>query len=69
MSPAQRAEFQFIATVLEDADKACAVLFTMLTKERFMQGAAVADEIRANVKTARKQLAHLIDAEKCEKKL
>ena len=53
---------EWVAQTLEDADNALAVLFTMLAKEKLRQGATVADEIRANVKTARKEVAHLLRA-------
>jgi hypothetical protein len=48
-----------IASALNDAEKALAVLFTML-KKAAPQGAMVADEIRANVIAAQKQLKTLV---------
>lgn len=42
-----------VASALNDADKALAVLFTML-KKAAPAGAEVADEIRANVRRAQK---------------
>jgi hypothetical protein len=55
-------ELQFISQTLEDADKAVAVLSTMLAKASLRHGFLVADEIAGNIKTARKHIAHLIDA-------
>jgi hypothetical protein len=52
-------ELEWIAQALEDADKALAVLFTMCSKQKLMQGAVVADEIRADVQSAMKNVAHL----------
>jgi hypothetical protein len=52
-----------ISCALSDADKALAVLFTMLQKAA-PQGAMVADEVRANVKRAQKDLKALV-ARRC----
>lgn len=46
------------AIYLGDADRALAVLFTMLTKVGLKEGAAVADETRAHVQAALKEVAH-----------
>lgn len=46
------------AVYLADADRALAVLFTMLTKVGLKEGAAVADETRAHVRAALKEVAH-----------
>jgi hypothetical protein len=50
-----------IACALSDADKALAVLFTMLQKAA-PQGAVVADEVRASVKRAQKDLTTMVRA-------
>jgi hypothetical protein len=52
-----------IACALNDADKALAVLFTMLQKAA-PQGAMVADEVRGSVKRAQKDLKALV-AKRC----
>lgn len=46
------------AVYLADADRALTVLFTMLTKVGLKEGAAVADETRAHVRAALKEVAH-----------
>lgn len=46
------------AIYLADADRALSVLFTMLTKIGQKEGAIVADETRANVRAAMKEVAH-----------
>lgn len=48
-----------VASALADADKALAVLFTMLQKAA-PQGAVVADEVRANVRRAQKDFRVLV---------
>ena len=48
-----------IACALNDADKALAVLFTMLQKAA-PAGAEVADEVRANVRRAQKDFGVLV---------
>jgi hypothetical protein len=62
-------DLEWIAHVLKDADAALAVLFTMLAKVGLRDGAMVADEIAANVKTARKLCGHLSASalEPCER--
>jgi hypothetical protein len=49
-----------VACALADADKALAVLFTMLQKVA-PQGAVVADEVRANVRRAQKDFRGLVE--------
>lgn len=54
-------ELELLRIALDGAAKAVPVLFTILANAGLREGAMVADEINANIMTARKELAHLMD--------
>ena len=54
-----QADLEWLRIALDGAGNALPVLFTMLTKIGCREGAVVADEINANIITARKELSHL----------
>lgn len=54
-------ELEWLRIALDGAGKAVPVLFTMLAKVGLKEGAMVADEINANIITANRELARILE--------
>lgn len=63
-----RGELEWLRIALDGAGKAVPVLFTMLVKAGLKEGAMVADEINANVITANRELARILNRLPSEEK-